>query len=153
MEEQKYFTPSIEDIRVGYEAEIAYLHEDNWSFTKWRTKEETLATITELLNYNRRIRVPYLTKKQIEAEGWKVENFPYNIIKGVKNTGIYDLNDDMTGIEYNLFYRFENKRLSIESYIINYGKADRPYKGVNCIYFGECKDINTFRYLIKLLEI
>jgi len=155
MEEQKYFVPKIEDIYSGYEYERErkgkwekvrefsndYDYEDNPHYALMKDIQ------------NGKIRVPYLTKKQIEAEGWKVENFPYNIIKGVKNTGIYDLNNDITGIEYNLFYRFENKRLSIESYIINYGKADRPYKGVNCIYFGECKDINTFRYICKLLEI
>jgi len=163
MEEQKYFTPNVEDFHKGYEYEILELHRENyhvgfnniiskWIPKKWDSSQIRLNKLACKIT-SKEIRVPYLTKKQIEAEGWKVENFPYNIIKGVKNTGIYDLNDDMTGIEYNLFYRFENKRLSIESYIINYGKADRPYKGVNCIYFGECKDINTFRYICKLLEI
>lgn len=126
MEEQKYFTPSIEDIRVGYEAEIAYLHEDNWSFTKWRTKEETLATITELLNYNRRIRVSYLTKEQIEAEGWTC--FDDNQRHFIKNKIVV--------------------RVYFDNHTIIIGRDNGEM-----LFQGECKDINTFRYLIKLLEI
>lgn len=126
MEEQKYFTPSIEDIRVGYEAEIAYLHKDNWLSTKWRTKEETIAIITELLNYNRRIRVPYLSKEQIEAEGWY-------FTQQIGNTLFFKKKDfELT---------FNNNYININ----NFGETDLGY-------WGQCKDVNTLRYITKLLE-
>ncbi len=77
-----------------------------------------------------RIRVPHLTKEQIEAEGWK---FDYNLgdfdyyIKTVNNT------------EYELEFCYK-ERININRYKFT-------------LYHGECKDINTFRKIIKLLEI
>lgn len=65
----KYFTPDIEDIRVGYVCEVNYHYpevvweestvSDNFHFQNWTSRIADKA-----------IRVPYLTKEQIEAEGW-----------------------------------------------------------------------------------
>lgn len=133
--ENKYFTPEIEDIHVGYEAEIAYLHEDNWTPTKWRHSEETLATISSLFNYNRRIRVPYLTKEQIESEGWNIVEQGGHLIKAEK--GRYFLR---------YFSRYP------EEYALNiYFNHDGLHGGL--IFAGICKDINTLRTIQKLLKI
>jgi len=134
-EKEKYFTPDTEDIRLGYEAEIAYLHEDNWTPTKWRHEEEVLATISNLLNYNRRIRTPYLTKEQIEAEGLEY-------VKSYESD--WDSHRDVFKSRiYYITYDFEYKKLFVNQ---------NDHFGIS-LYTGECKDINTFRYICKLLNI
>ena len=66
-----YFVPDIEDIRVGYECEIKptgseeldwmpYVINGDTAFKYYKTKGKGATSI----------RVPYLTKEQIEAEGW-----------------------------------------------------------------------------------
>jgi hypothetical protein len=68
---------------------------------------------------------------QIEAEGWQIEKWYF------KKKGTY------------LFYEFKDKYLEID--------AGNPFTGDACdsyvIYRGVCKDIKTFRKIIKLLEI
>lgn len=128
--ENKYFTPDIEDFCIGYEYETIYLKsvwtkeslriiDAGWFFESYQND----AVPTEF-------RVPYLTKEQIEAEGWK---FDYNLgdfdyyIKTVNNT------------EYELEFCYKQR--------ININIWKRT------LYHGECKDINTFRKIIKLLGI
>ena len=69
--ENKYFTPDIEDIHVGYEGEVSYLHEDKFTPFKLRHAEETSDFLTGY--YNRKVRTPFLTKEQIEKEGWVIQ--------------------------------------------------------------------------------
>src|SRR6187431_1971729 len=78
-----YFTPQIEDIRVGYECEICpnLGYDDRWIPTVGKCEEIpgngvkscNLDELTYdcLIDGHIGIRVPYLTKEQIEAEGWK----------------------------------------------------------------------------------
>ena len=133
--ENKYFTPDIEDIHIGYECEL--LMNTNVSilnptsnapeFKPFIFEKNKIELLIELYDS---IRVPYLTKEQIEAEGWK---FDYNLgdfdyyIKTVNNT------------EYELEFCYKER--------ININIWKRT------LYHGECKDINTFRKIIKLLEI
>jgi hypothetical protein len=59
MENDKYFTPDIEDLRVGYECDLLgskIVIEDRHDLD---------------LSFDHPLRTPYLTKEQIEAEGWK----------------------------------------------------------------------------------
>ena len=158
--DNRYYTPDIEDLRIGFHCEVHSSMEskDNGETWKHTWKSMVIKTGNNLL-YNlgalkmEQMRVKYLTKKDIESEGWKVKICPFNILKGTKHTGNYDVDDDLTGTEYNLYYRLESNRLSIESYPICFGKASRPYKGVDRIYFGDCKSINEFKTIQKLLSI
>ena len=76
-----------------------------------------------------KIRVPYLTKEQIEAEGWTKEKSYF-----IKN---------------NIYLFFEDKFLVIDS--------GNPFSweaiDSEILFKGKCKDINTFRKICKLLEI
>ena len=82
-----YYIPEIEDIRVGYEFELIDYASNNYnqdkSACKWNKlvlKKEHLfssydgssflETCVSCLNFGD-LRVPYLTKEQIENEGWK----------------------------------------------------------------------------------
>jgi hypothetical protein len=91
----KYFTPDIEDIHIGYECEYHGMTTGGlYFFNENNTKDEKISIepfievwypikcsldpwdkrkpeeIIELLK-NNQIRTPYLTKEQIETEGWK----------------------------------------------------------------------------------
>jgi hypothetical protein len=133
--ENKYFTPDIEDFCIGYEYETIYLKsvwtkeslriiDACWFFESYQND----AVPTEF-------RVPYLTKEQIEAEGWIKAKAP-----------IVTINHDFYEIPYikdnfRVDYNFRNNLINI---IENNGKN---------LFYGKCKDINTFRKIIKLLGI
>lgn len=122
----RYFTPSIEDIRVGYECEIQD-YKERWEWT--RAKDDMWRDFASLID-NQKIRVPYLTKEQIEAEGWT----------SYQGSTLIALNRG----DFYIWYSEFSKLLSIEE-----GKLPRK----RTRFIGECKDINTFRYISKLLGI
>ena len=129
----KYFTPDIEEMFVGCEFEM----HDTWG--NWKnlilTEELLKNPLIGLGSGNERvpwywkIRVPYLTKEQIEAEGWTKEKSYF-----IKN---------------NIYLFFEDKFLVIDS--------GNPFSweaiDSEILFKGKCKDINTFRKICKLLEI
>ena len=137
--ENKYFTPDMEDFHIGYECEIS-------TPTIWKSGKfpEILELNSELDEFGKDsfmkaahaiLRVPYLTKEQIEAEGWNKANIP-----------IVTINNDFYEIPYikhnfRIDYNFKNNLINI---LENNGKN---------LFYGKCKDINTFRKICKLLEI
>lgn len=133
--EQKYFTPDITDIRVGYEYE--YFLGGNWH----KGKVFDLYTdrmgcgIGELQGYlaEGNLRVPYLTKNQVEKEGWELcaDYDEFSFMAEISKSGI----------TYRLFW---TEDLMLEIYDPN---------DYYTYYKGECKDINTFRFICKLLNI
>jgi len=135
--ENKYFTPDIEDICIGYEyeqlvtplSESLSKSEPEWMKCKF-PDPFTIDRILLLYERKEQLRVPYLTKEQIEAEGWK---FDYNL--GDFDYYIKIVNDT----EYELEFCYK-ERININRYKFT-------------LYHGECKDINTFRKIIKLLKI
>ena len=125
--ENKYYTPSIEDIRVGYQCEINKSLFNGIS-EGWHKFVFVDFEQLDVINFNglKALRTPYLTKEQIEAEGWEVS-------------------DHITGVwaEYKHFtLRYELKTHRLEVVNINQD---------HCVYDGMCPSINEFRQLIKLL--
>ena len=123
----KYFTPDIEDLCIGYECQFRM----DKNSIYW---EELLISnkdiIKELINHPEfEFRTIYLTKEQIEAEGWTKEKSYF-----IKN---------------NIYLFFEDKFLVIDS--------GNPFSweaiDSEILFKGKCKDINTFRKICKLLEI
>lgn len=129
MENNKYFTPNIEDIHIGYECEEHTPYsKDEW--TKVIIEDFGPEADFDLQRcrdfiFMDKIRVPYLTKEQIEDEGWKHSE---------KNC--FDFNDRWMCSWYP-----EHNRIEFYDNENENGFA------------GECKDINTFRKIIKLLGI
>ena len=126
--ENKYFTPDIEDMTVGYEVE--QLINQKWKKELF-AKGSYLPENNDLLQWahsciiSNTLRVPYLTKEQIEAEGWK--HYGNNC---------FELNPRWFCSWYPEINRLE------------------VYDNENEKNFaGKCKDINTFRKICKLLEI
>ena len=131
--ENNYFTPSIEDIRVGYECEICpnLGYENVWIPTVGRCEQNSAKdcnldelTYDCLIDGHIGIRVPYLTKEQIEAEGWKtISDSQFQ-----KDSVWFSFQSDLKKV---MFWEPAGEIL----------------------FHGECKDINTFRYICKLLGI
>lgn len=131
MENDKYFTPDIEDLRVGYECDLLgskIVIEDRHDLD---------------LSFDHPLRTPYLTKEQIEAEGWKFT--PKSISLWFEKDGITLREDGYHFKKITLLYSTHDNRLVIKPMFIG---------GDEQVFFeGECKDINTFRWLCKLLKI
>lgn len=141
--DDKYFTPSIEDIRVGYEYEYfdpyATIKGDSeWQVRKFNGKEIQIASEAGGDWIKNNYRVPYLTKEQIEAEGWETaREYPAaHFKKDIDENGYYSITLN------------ENNQIVItKAFIDGWAWKWSPF------YSGECKDINTFRYICKLLNI
>jgi len=149
MENNKYFTPDIEDLCVGYECEINNIH-GKWesitiTFTNSNSFYKTDLAEVCLLVEDKYVRVPYLTKEQIEAEGWEYKNRSTDL--WFERKQIFLRKDGYHLENIKLQYGLHDYRLKI-SFV--YVGDDEESTGA---YLGECKDINTFRKIIKLLEI
>jgi hypothetical protein len=157
--ENKYFTPDIEDICIGYEYEKYSIglqmvygrflpDNERDDELKWRpniikcgsdilgleagsypNEDEPYKAFKTL--WKDYIRVPYLTKEQIEAEGWK------------------QISSEI--LTHGYFLKGECRLELLEDSIICIRNG--YWYPENTIYKGECKDINTFRKIIKLLGI
>jgi len=134
----KYFIPEIKDLYIGYESTIFHAGEFN-SFYKKITLDKK--DLLNFLNFNGDLRngngypldflrTPYLTKEQIEQEGWEfkkvLENYHWF------NKRDYDL-------EY--FGKYE------ESFFMKIAFHN------DYIFQGKIKCVNEFRKLLKILEI
>jgi len=142
----KYFTPDIEDIHVGYECEIL---KETWEPFKFNVKEiiPVFARVNSKTILSDKIKVPYLTKEQIEAElinDWKFNELTSTFQKKIIREN-FILNVD---IYYNNFF----KKLQIKV-IEEHEEFNKLSKTEYNLYNGQCKDINTFRKIIKLLGI
>lgn len=130
--ENKYFTPDITDIRVGYECQM---FDDRFQDPKNINWTNVILDDWEQVGYaiediKWRVRVPYLTKEQIEAEGWI-------------HTGMTLFHKN----EYSLDIIFEGDIYSTPYTMSLTSNSYYPS------YTGQCKDINTFRYICKLINI
>lgn len=140
-----YFVPDIEDLCIGYELEMNWnrAYEEKWVPIKISIQDEEFTYTDEISDIVNALddgmseaRVPYLTKEQIKNEGWKL----------VWNDGNY-------GIEVT---NFEKDKWILDFSVGYSGKTNHILIGTSptSIFFrGECKSINEFRYILKLLKI
>ena len=142
----KYFQPDITDLRVGYECEVkwhTYGDGINWRSYIVKAGDSILTTDN--------VRVPYLTKEQIEAEGWKPAN-----TGGLEN-GCMNGRCAFTKGNYFLIIPSQpNTKLGnrIEIVMVDVLKDDyNEWTSNGRMYLGECRCINDFRLIMKLLCI
>lgn len=148
--ENKYFTPDIEDMYIGYECEIfgqsstklikkVDFHPVIVGLHQETSKKVGINQIPNLIK-KEWIRVPYLTKEQIEDEGWK---FKKQLCSDEFCKG-WQIEFTKNEMKYNFSF---NQNYSANFYTWN------SIEGTHTIFKGKCKDINTFRKICKLLEI
>lgn len=138
IENNKYYTPDIEDIRVGYEYEQYHPKlytnndgeiENRSTWDKNIIKEPLMYGDTLSKNIEKKyIRTPYLTKEQIEAEGWEIVQENYC----VKN-------------QYRLSLLPNN--------MIHISVTNVSTVNMKTLFIGNCPSINEFRTICKLLNI
>lgn len=154
----KYFTPSIEDIRVGYKCEIfnkvvgEYWDGETFIEPEWQPLEMNKYALGQDWSnriFHQTIRVPYLTKEQIEAEGWK----SFDLSKGFAyRAGVPSYRFGFTKDNY--FVVLDTRKYHIEIGALDVLKIDfLPEFPETFRVTIPCKDINTFRYINKLLGI
>lgn len=141
MEENKYFKPEIEDIRVGYELEyynmsMDEIGEPELNYSRWEKSTLLKGNVETFMKYGigNGVRVKYLTGEQIKEEGWKYEYNAGTSIVFEKQAG--------KSMYYTKMYYCDTTHI-LE--IVN-PNSEIAYKGT-------CNDINTFRLIIKLLNI
>jgi len=139
--ENKYYTPDIEDIHIGYECEI-YRGQDTW--TKYIFQEEDLFgrfyEQGEKINLKKvEFRTPYLTKEQIESKGWEIDKYSF-IIMDITNNN--ELGDEH-------LFRFFKNEFSIIFHNEKHTITIRNKEDI--LYSGKCLSINEFRKICKLI--
>lgn len=123
MENNLYYTPTIEEFYVGFEYEVLALPGDEWVKVKL-TKDNFYLNTDRVLNHIDQCKVKYLDQSDIESLGWRFEK------------DIYRLND------YNLHF---NKVLTItKEFILNNMKLC-----MTTIFEGNIKNKSE---LIKLMQ-
>lgn len=162
MMENKYYTPDIEDIRVGYECEqlIDYITHNEWKkeiFGKgcW-LPEGDVGGIMHWYHtciINKRLRTAYLTKEQIEVEGFTfkgkcVDDWYEMGIEKAFNTDLHNFSGYKA---YNVFLQYgkHDNRLKIRG---DFSGGAKMNEG-EVLFDGECKSINELRQILKLIHI
>jgi hypothetical protein len=138
----KYFTPELEDLHLGYECEFSESEEFEFELTNLDADELNFLTKHlyergELEGLPDYIRVPYLTKEQIESEGW--------VFSKEINDGYIFNNLEKN---YMMGYNVNTKEITI----LTRDPSHKHYYAQSS-FKGNCKCINEFRKIIKLLGI
>ena len=149
MEDNKYYTPKIEEFHVGFECET-YIHTStignkegysNWYpivFGKTNTKYESLVLGDILHTVN--INVKYLDKEDIESFGFKHD--PIRDYGDFRECYFKLLNDNEG---YSLDYILKEHKIIIKQH-----KMDKP---LIIIFRGIIKNKSELKVLLKQLEI
>lgn len=146
----KYYTPDIEDLFVGYECEMDWASMAGGRFNWLRTTigVQDLGGILSFINC-KTIRTPYLTKEDIEKEGWIDEGLSViNVKGGVENPWSFRKGN------YIAAFWEDAKKLAIivrDPSLIEEGKGFPTYPMHT--FVGDCKSINEFRKITKWLNI
>ena len=141
--ENNYYTPELSDLHIGYECEVKIGEE--WE--KTNLTDSIQFPHVELRLSQGRLRTPYLTKEQIEAEGWKFLHISQDL--WFEKEGDFDFDNFYTS-KLTMHYGpkshigYSDLRLTIIA-------DDRglDYK----LFEGMCPSINEFRKITKLIRI
>ena len=124
-EEEKYYTPSIEEFHEGFEYEVKNEYRNEWNKDIW----DVISNYGDTKLYNldvEKCRVKYLDKEDIESCGFKVDSI-YSFKKGD-----YNIEVDPHNIQKD----------TIDIYLIS-----------DCIFKGKIKNKSELQRLMKQLGI
>lgn len=147
MEEQKYYTPAPEDLRVGFDLEVLTRPFARRT-SKWNkyilSEKDDFKVAVDLITAGD-IRVPYLTAEQIEDEGWVKQINPAYFVTE-RNGFKYQLtsfHDEAQAQEVNCPRCHVIIRINPDPWIIDHFQVFR----------GTIRCINDLRLISKLLGI
>ena len=152
--ENKYFIPDISDIRIGYEYEEYHpvwtsegIDESFWVHKVFKEPLMYGTTISDKIDL-RHIRVPFLTKEQIENERWELAEVLEEDDDGndMFSTGFEKyINEDNW---YSFVKKEDNKIIIYKSWYRN-----SVVRLTRVLFYGKCRCINDFRLIMKMLNI
>lgn len=149
MSDQKYYTPELSDLFVGYECEAREIDSPTWEIWRDATICSSGFTMANAASKSVELRTPYLTREQIEAEGFtfvmdKTDYGTTNSLfsRDVKPTSLFPF----TKIAVTLSEA--NHLVLISADISN----DRGRGDVE-LFRGVIKSINEFRKICKMVGI
>lgn len=139
--ENKYYTPAVEDLHIGYQCEV-------FEGGDWRKETIDISHHFDIFTEGVKlgeIRTPYLTKEDIEAEGWV---FQYEYRDGME----FEWNPETiwkdTPGGFLDFYP--------ETHIIRISTTDGEYTAdgpaISTKYKGYCFSINELRTVLNYLK-
>jgi len=137
MEENKYYTPSIDEFYIGFEYE--YYSNGNWSisndfvdvFSDWDT--ESIYSVKSEIQ-DKTIRVKYLDQKDIESLGFT------ELFKEIKYFNLR---------HFNLFFFEDSNIISIDKMMLGVSGAWSEVM----IFRGIIKNKSELKFIMKCLEI
>jgi len=130
-QDNKYYTPEVEELHVGYECEYDNLNKQE---SEWKPLTIGLCSIGDIENAAIRVRTPYLTREDIESLGW--------VLMENTRTPIWKM-----GTEYHLSYTDYQKptMMTIDN--------NQDYDDLHTYYEGEIKSKNELVTLMRWLQI
>ena len=140
MENKQYYTPDLEDLFIGYECEVKQHGKSNEDWHKHTIYAENIYDVES--NYID-VRTPYLSKEDIEKEGFK---------KVKENEReIFELIVPQEGFnewKYVKVYLEDGYKIKItETFESSWANF------TNTVFHGECKSVNELRKIKKWLKI
>ena len=136
--ENKYYTPNLTDLHIGYECEW-------YDINIWESKVlDKYGLFASLLNETKtslikKLRTKYLDKKDIESLGWKLNGKLFEIT----------LSNDYETFLYKLKHI---KNVNVIKITLTYTSSKENFKNSVC-YVGTCSSINELRTIMKLIQI
>jgi formyltetrahydrofolate hydrolase len=146
MEENKYYTPELGELYFGFSFEV-YNSNDRYFFEGaegWYKASMDFGVLGNLINLQRlildkQVRVPYLTKEDIEAEGFKKVGDQFESIKTYLGIG--------TGDDKKLCIYFDEEDYMVDIwYRSNRGDLYTKFEGV-------IKNKSEFRKILKMIGV
>lgn len=136
----KYYTPSIEDIRIGYFYEqnaLLGINSDNSGLREWQSTQisnpvNLYDILIKIQKEPKTIRTPYLTKEQIESKGWNSDGIHF-----WKN-------------EYSNTKLYVSNVIGEKHHIVIY-RVTTGSKTPSILFTGYCPSINEFKYITEYL--
>jgi hypothetical protein len=141
---EKYYTPSLEEFRVGFEYEVkaAPRIEDNDGYVKRVVKnDEKLAAINHRLVDYPIIRVKHLDKQDIELLGFKFRG------RSVDDWFKLDKYQDLNGWKFSeiiMHYGYNDKQLTINGI---FGIEE------DVLFRGKIKNISELKQVLKMIGV
>lgn len=170
-EDKKYYVPDIEDIHYGYDMEwlnkandssfvLDGVEKDTWTKWDYEFQGYSIKGIKNLIA-DKRLRVPYLDKEQIEELGWNTESYQPNDYGILEYRGRIDKKypgitwAEPMGVFWNICAAPKQKNNEIPKISITETEwgGFAGSRTTRDTYTGECKDKNTLKYIMKLLKI
>lgn len=154
MQENKYYTPNIEDLFVGYEFQYRSITTAHWAESAYHTLWYDMTDDSKIDDYFdlEAIRTKYLDKEDIESEGWTYttilveddEEDDHFVDGYAKNMISTDGLDRWYTLE-----EFSNNRIKIVYGYYN-NSVSQTWK---TLFEGKCPSLNELRKVSKLLGI